>query len=959
MVAGADLPASVGFGRFRVLPHRGELLADGQPAKLGARGFDILMALIEARGEVVSKNVLMARVWPGRIVEENNLQSQISALRVALGPDRDLIRTVSGRGYQFIGEIRALPEGDVERGSLGPYTAEPGALSSTNIPEPVSELIGRRDELEELVNLMGAHRLVTLTGAGGIGKTRLAVATARELLPRFADGVWLAQLSPLTDPTLVPAAVASALGLELGAGEVSARRVAQILAARRLLLVLDTCEHVIDAAAEMAEAVLQIGLTVRVIATSREPLRVEGERLYLVPPLDVPPQDAETTYVVSQYGAVRLFVERAREAGLRFASDQETERIASLCRRLDGIPLALELAAARAATLGVEVLATAIDDCFGLITGGRRTALPRHQTLRATLDWSHDLLRNPERVLLRRLAVFAGAFSLRAVSAVATSPELTPSQVIDGLVSLVAKSLVMMEAESTPTRYRLLDTTRAYALEKLDESDERISVARRHAKYYLDVFEQAEAEWNTRPPAEWLADYSPRIDNLRVALDWSFSPGGEVAVGVSLAAAALPLWMHLSLLRECHRRAEQALTAISGGAVQDALREMKLHCAVGTSLTYIRGAAVPEVGAAWVKAFKIAESLTDIEYQLRSLWGIWAFHLNAGRQRIALESARKFCSLAARGSEPFDRLMGERMLGISEHHMGEHRSAQRHLEGVVAAYATSDHRHTVRFQLDVRVTARTFLARSLWLQGLTDQATRALDASFEDARVANHANSLGYALGFGTCLIMLMVGDLDSAERYIGILVGHSTRYGLPIWLAFGHSYQGMLCIQRGRFDIGLPMLRAGLDELGDGTTTARFIASQMAEILGRVGRIGEGLATIEQAIGHSVRDEERWATAELLRIKGELLILQSGTAAAAAAADHFQKALNLGRRQGALYWELRAATSFARLLRNQGRIDKARSLLQPVYGRFTEGFDTSDAKAARGLLNEDKVGSR
>ena len=210
MVAGAELPASVEFGRFRVLPHRRELLVDGQPAKLGGRAFDVLTTLIEARGAVVTKDALMARVWPGQIVEENNLQSHISALRAALGPDRELVRTVSGRGYQFIGEMRTLSEADDVRDTLGPEAAKPAALPATNVPEPVSELIGRDDELAKVVILIVAHRLVTLTGAGGIGKTRLAVALARKLRPHFADGVWLAQFSPLADPKLVPATVAAA-----------------------------------------------------------------------------------------------------------------------------------------------------------------------------------------------------------------------------------------------------------------------------------------------------------------------------------------------------------------------------------------------------------------------------------------------------------------------------------------------------------------------------------------------------------------------------------------------------------------------------------------------------------------------------------------------------------------------------------------------------------------------------
>ena len=491
MDAASEAPASVAFGRFRVSPHRRELIADGQPIKLGGRAFDVLMALIEARGAVVGKDALMARVWPDRIVEENSLQAQIMALRAAFGAERGLIRTVSGRGYQLTGDIRILPASPDERAGAAAGAVQPtSALPPTNLPGPISELIGRDDELREILTLAAAHRLVTLTGPGGIGKTRLALAVARRLLPEFADGVWLAEFSSLSDPGLVPATVAAAVGLELGGGEVSARRVAQALADRRLLLVLDTCEHAIAAATVMAEAVLRAGSATRIIATSREPLRAEGEQIYPVPPLGVPAAEGEDPW---QYGAVRLFVERARAAGPHFAPDRVVAMIAAICQRLDGIPLAIELAAARVAAFGIEELSARLDDRFQLLTGGRRTALPRHQTLRATFDWSYELLAEPERVILRRLAVFAGFFSLEAAGAVAASPEAAPSEIVDGVSSLVAKSLVAAEIDSAIARYRLLDTTRAYALEKLGDSGELEAVARRHAEYYRDLFERAEA----------------------------------------------------------------------------------------------------------------------------------------------------------------------------------------------------------------------------------------------------------------------------------------------------------------------------------------------------------------------------------------------------------------------------------------------------------------------------------
>ena len=408
----SETPASVAFGRFRISPHRRELLDDGRPVKLGGRAFDILMALIDARGEVVSKDALMARVWPDRVIEEKNLHTQISALRTALGTERELIHTVAGRGYQFAGEVHILPASPDERTDAGAAAAEPGlVLPPTNLPEPISDLIGRDEELHEICAQAAAHRLVSLTGAGGIGKTRLALAAARRLLPELADGVWVAELAPLADPALVPAAVAAALGLEFPASAVSTERVADALSGKDLLLVLDNCEHVIDAAARMAEALLRANPAVYVIATSREPLKAEGEWINPVPPLAVPAAEGEDPW---RYGAVWLFVVRSRASGAHVSEDRHVAAmIAAICRRLDGIPLAIELAAARTAALGIEALAARLDDRFQLLTGGRRTALPRHQTLRATLDWSYELLAEPERVLLRRLAVFAGVFNLK------------------------------------------------------------------------------------------------------------------------------------------------------------------------------------------------------------------------------------------------------------------------------------------------------------------------------------------------------------------------------------------------------------------------------------------------------------------------------------------------------------------------------------------------------------------
>ena len=558
-------------------------------------------------------------------------------------------------------------------------------------------------------------------------------------------------------------------------------------------------------------------------------------------------------------------------------------------------------------------------------------------------------------MVLRRLAIFAGGFTLQAASTIAATDEIAGSDIVRCAANLVAKSLVAADLGGATGWYRLLETTRAYALEKLTENGELEQVARRHAEYCRDLFERAEVELQTRPAAEWLAAYSRRIDNLRAALDWAFSPGGDASIGVALTAAAVPLWMHLSLMEECRSRVEQALSALAPGAGRDPRCEMKLHAALGASQVHTGAVTVPEMGAAWTRALEIAERLEDAEYQLRSLLGLWFFQTASGRHRVALALAQSFCTLVAKRPDPNDRLIGERLLGVSQYYLGDHSSARRRLEHMLAHYVpVARQSHIIRFQSDQQVTARVVLARILWLQGFPDQSMRAAESSIADARAANHTNSLCYALSQAACPIALSVGDLAAAEHYVMMLVDHSTRHALALWQAWGRSYQGVLLIERGDSATGLRLLRAGLNELGEAKFVAlRLVTFLMAEALAGAGQITNGLAMIEEAMARSEHTEERWLIAELLRVKGELILLQRAPGAAATAEDHFRQALDRAHRQGALSWELRAAASLARLLRDQNRSTEAIALLAPIYNRFTEGFETADLKAAKALIDD------
>jgi predicted ATPase/DNA-binding winged helix-turn-helix (wHTH) protein len=571
--------ATAQFGRFCLHGRRRELLADGVAVPIGSRALDILLVLMEARGELVTKDELMDRVWPNTFVEENTLHFQISAIRKVLGEDRDCIKTIAGRGYRFVSEITdTISQHDAVFARAAPAPC-PAARPPTNLWAPTSNSIGREAQLRDAADLVRVNRLVTLVGIGGTGKTHLGIELARHLLPEFADGVWIVELGAVSNPDFVLPAIAATLGV---AGDpASPGHLVAALASRRLLVVLDNCEHVIDTVAYIAEAFLQGSATVQMIATSREPLRVNGECISQVSPLDVPAEDVVDFDEISQYGAVKLFIARARAAAPRLSPDERFgAAMAKICRRVDGIPLAIELAASRAAVLGIEPLAAGLDQGFDLLTGGRRTAMPRHQTLRATLDWSHALLTEAEQVVLRRLAIFAGGFRLDAASGIAANATITRTDIVDCFAELVMKSLVSADMDGSVVRYRLLETTRAYMLEKLAASGERNEIARRHAEYYRDLFQRAAVEPETRSAAAWMAAYGPDIDNMRAALDWASSPSGNRSLGVALAIASAPEWSQFSRVDENRGQLERAVARLdprAGAAIETTMPLLAAH----------------------------------------------------------------------------------------------------------------------------------------------------------------------------------------------------------------------------------------------------------------------------------------------------------------------------------------------------------------------------------------------
>jgi predicted ATPase/DNA-binding CsgD family transcriptional regulator len=411
---------------------------------------------------------------------------------------------------------------------------------SDNLPVQVTRFVGREREIAEVGRLLATTRLLTLTGAGGCGKTRLALRIAADALPGYPDGAWLVELAAVADPALVPQTVAFAVGARELPGQTATDGLVHFLRGRTLLLLLDNCEHVVDAAARLADALLRSCPSLRVLATSREALGAAGETAWRVPSLALPPSAAGELPLdrLAEYEAIRLFVDRARAANPAFAvTAANAPAIADVCGRLDGIPLAIELAAARVRVVSAEQIAARLDDRFRLLTAGPRTAVPRQQTLRATVDWSYDLLSEPERALLRRLAVFAGGWTFEAAEAVAAGDGLQSHALLDLLAQLVDKSLVIADEQRGAARYRLLETLRQYAHERLAEAGEAERTRDRHLAHFLALAEEAEPALRGAAALAFLDRLAEELDNLRAALEWSLRGRGDAALRLSGALA--------------------------------------------------------------------------------------------------------------------------------------------------------------------------------------------------------------------------------------------------------------------------------------------------------------------------------------------------------------------------------------------------------------------------------------
>jgi predicted ATPase/DNA-binding winged helix-turn-helix (wHTH) protein len=857
------------FGAWEIDLARREMRLNGVPTDLGSRAFEIVETPVQQAGELIDKYDLMNRVWPGAVVEENTLQAQISAIRKALGPDRGLLKTIAGRGYRLLGDWRIEQE---DFAAARTPIADPGRSYVTNLTAPPSALIGRRTAETQLLELLSTYRMVTMTGPGGIGKTVLAQAVAHNLLATFGGDGLLVELASLSDPALVPFAVATVLGVRQGGDLISFDSIAREIGARKLLVVLDNCEHLIEGAARLAQTLVRSCPHATILATSREVLRIDGEYVYRVPPLDVPGQGGDKDHDILERSAVQLLIARTKALNTDFSPHGENlALVAAISRQLDGIPLAIEFAAARIATLGLQQVAARLHDRFNLLTRGLRTALPRHQTLLATLDWSYELLSATEARVLRHLAVFNGDFSLNAATAV--MGDLDAVSVADSLTDLVVKSLVAADFQAGDDHYRLLDTTRAYALEKLRGAGEFREAARRHADYFRQALIQAEAESNSLPPVMWQRRYGRHLGDVRAGLEWTFSADGDLQIGVALTAAAVPLWVHLSLFSECRERTKLALARLDDGARGGTRLRMQLSAALGWSLTYSEGRA-RDAGPALATTLELAERLDDKDYRLRALWGLCIDQFNNREFVKALEFAQRFTKAAEGSADPTDLMLADRLLAVSLHFLGDQDGARRHIDRVDASLDLLVDKPKI-FPLDLRISTHYFRARILWLQGLADQALRLVEYNIEEGRANGHALTFCSVLGQAACPIAFLAGDLDAAERYGQALFEHTERHAIRLWRLWAGCFKGIVMAKRGNIDAGLALLRSEIDRAGDARFLPRFLfpLGELVACLGEANEIRKGLAAVEEALERCQAKHEQWYVPELLRIKGELIL--------------------------------------------------------------------------------------
>src|SRR6266481_3557017 len=941
------------FGPFELNAAERSLKKANQVIPLGGRAYDILIALLEKAGEVVAKSELIAKAWPDVTVEEGSLRVHLSALRKALGDGQfgnKYIASIQGHGYSFIAPVTRLPaDSDRRNASSG----------LSNLPPALGRMIGRDDVVLEIQSLLQTEqRLITILGAGGIGKTTVALSVGHGALADFSGAAFFVDLSTVNDKEHLIGAIASAVGLDSQLVDPK-EALLNFLRPRRALIILDSCEHLIEKTAEIADSILRSAPDVHMLATSRESLQVAGERVLRLSPLDCPPgQSGLTASEVLAYPAAQLFVERISARGGDFLlSDDEAPIVAEICRKLDGIALSIELAAGRAANFGVRNTVAKLGSRLDLLKFGRRTANRRHQTLKATLDWSHDHLSEVERVVLRRVAIFIGPFTLEAALAVGVEGGIDQSEINGAVENLVNKSLIVAWPGYRGVLYRLLDTTRSYALEKLGLSGEHHSIAARHANFSIQLLESGRSNLfdleRAEAPAGALPDY---LVNIRAALEWSFGPDGSDNTFIRTAAAAAQLFLAMSLLVECRNWMERAIDRMAADC--DLRDQMEIHASLALSLMFTAGNS-ERVRDAFNTALTFAERRQDAYQQLRLLSGLSMYLHRTIDAAGSLEVALRAESVAKKTGNREDAALADSMLGAAYYMLADHVRAPKHLERALHNSPASRRFNASQYLFDLRTTSLFNLTRSHWFAGNLDRAAGYAERTIEEAERSDHPIALcrAYIL---TMPFYFWIDDLGQVERKLSGLELTAEKYSLEPFRAVAVGLKGRHLIRVGQTTDGIRHLQDSLEKL----RVLRYemlvtdFVSELAVSLAKQNERVEALALIDGSIATQLRSKRPLHLPALFLAKGIALVCGE-TRQSDLALECFKEAMMLAGQQSALSFELRAGLELAQLWIDRGQVRRAQDLIGPIYGRFTEGLATPDLVLARQILEQTGVWER
>jgi predicted ATPase/DNA-binding winged helix-turn-helix (wHTH) protein len=952
--AGVGVPSAtrVLFGPFELSTAERSLKKAGEVVAVGGRAFDILTALIDKAGEVVSKDELIAKAWPDVTVEEGSLRVHLSALRKALGDGQfgtKYIENVQGRGYCFVVPIERQAD-DHDHG--------PTSSIASNLPPPLSRMIGRDDAVRDIRTMIELQRLTTILGAGGIGKTTVALAVGHAALADFTGQVFFVDLSAAKNNEQVIGAIAAAIGLDPQFNDPE-EALLRFLGRRKALIILDSCEHLVETTAEIADCIFQRAPGISMLATSREALQIAGEHVFHLRPLDCPPeQPGQTAVEVLSYSAARLFVDRVGARANEFSlSDDDASIVAEICRKLDGIALAIELAAGRAAVFGVRDTIARLDSRLDLLKFGRRTANPRHQTLRATLDWSHDHLSGGEQVVLRRVAIFAGHFTLEAALAVAAEEGIGESAVADAMRSLVEKSLIGVRIDSRGTFYRLLDTTRSYALEKLTAAGERGSIAARHANFLIQLLENNRINLFELQDSDLFADSARDcLGNLRAALEWSFGPAGNDRIALRLAAASAQLFLAMSLLLECRNWMEKAIDRMAADG--DVRQQMEIRASLALSLMFTEGNS-ERVRDAFNSALRFAEQREDRYQQLRLLSGLSMYCHRRIDVAGSLELALRGDAVAKKTGSPDDVAIADSMLGAAYYMRGEQRRAQHHLERALHGAPPVRRFNATQYLFDLRTTSLFNLTRSYWFTGNLDRAIGYAKMTIEEAARSDHPVALSRALIL-TMPLYFWIDDLRQVDKNLSRLELTAEKHSLMPFRAVALGLKGQYLIRSGHAMDGVEHLRDSLAKLAlqRYEMLATDFVSELAVNLAMQGERAEALTLVDESIAIQVKFGRPLHLPALFLAKG-LALAWGDMPDIRPVEECLREAMQLAREQSALSFELRAGLELAHVWIDRGEVQRAHDLVEPIYRQFSEGFATPDLIVAKKMLEPTGAMSR